>query len=107
MITVFWDMSSGGGSKLFDDKARPITMIFIHAPEAEARAIFTAKWGRDPDNVTCQCCGPDYSVSEIEPEDVRTYTGYSRGQVFTIDRWLVGEIRKKKADYKQALEGGK
>jgi len=52
------DMHSGGGQKL------EWSCIYIEAPEAEARVIFQNAFGRDPDNVTCNCCGQDYSVTE-------------------------------------------
>ena len=58
MWTKFWDMHSGGGQKL--DWAK----IYIQAPEEEAVVIFSNRFGRDPENVTCNCCGEDYSVSE-------------------------------------------
>lgn len=66
MWTHFWDMHSGGGQKL--DWGH----IYIEAPEDEARRIFFAKFHRDPDCVTCTCCGPDYSVSEYETIDEAT-----------------------------------
>lgn len=56
--TKFLDMSSGGGEKL------DWWSIWIEAPEAEARVIFYNLFDRDPDNVTCDCCGEDYSVTE-------------------------------------------
>lgn len=56
--TRFMDMNSGGWPKL------DWTSIYIEAPEDIARAIFRARFHRDPDYVTCNCCGQDYSVSE-------------------------------------------
>lgn len=56
MWTKFWDMSSGGSEKL-DWK-----FIFIEAEHEEAQIIFQNKFGRNPNRVTCTCCGPDYSV---------------------------------------------
>jgi hypothetical protein len=56
--TLFWDMHSGGRQKLDWDK------ILIQADEGTARAIFQNRFDRDPDNVTCSCCGEDYSVNE-------------------------------------------
>lgn len=58
--TTFWDMHSGGGSKLDHD------IFFIEAPEQVARAVFEDLFDRDPDHVTCDCCGPDYSVYEVK-----------------------------------------
>lgn len=63
--TRFFDMSSGGREKL------PFGVIWVEAPEAKAARIFEDMTGRDPDNVTCACCGPDYSFYEAEfkPKD--------------------------------------
>jgi hypothetical protein len=69
--TRFMDMSSGGGQKL------PWHYIYIEAPEAEARVIFYNRFDRDPDCVTCTCCGEDYSVSESE--SLGEATAYDRG----------------------------
>lgn len=60
MWTHFWDMSSGGSTKLDWDH------IYIEAKKSEARKIFEKKFDRDPDNVTCDCCGADYVVEEYE-----------------------------------------
>lgn len=56
--TQFMDMHSGGGQKL------PWAYIYIEAPEAEAERVFRARFGRNPNRVTCTCCGEDYSASE-------------------------------------------
>ena len=56
--TRFFDMSSGGYEKL------DYTVIWIEAPEEEAVKIFEDIFGRDPNNVTCPCCGEDYSIYE-------------------------------------------
>lgn len=56
--TSFFDMNSGGGKKL------QWTTILIEAPMDEAVRIFEARFQRDPYNVTCDCCGGDYSISE-------------------------------------------
>jgi hypothetical protein len=58
-FTRFMDMHSGGGTKV-----KPYEYIYIEAPEAEARVIFYNRFGRNPDRVTCTCCGNDYSVDE-------------------------------------------
>lgn len=60
MWTKFWDMSSGGGQKL------GWNIILIEMPAAEAKAKFEALFNRDPDNVSCECCGPDYSIDTSE-----------------------------------------
>lgn len=77
--THFWDMHSGGDQKL--DWAH----IFIEAPEAEAMQIFKDRFGRDPYNVTCDCCGSDYSVSENQSLEAVTKfhrRGEFNGKVF-------------------------
>ena len=66
------DMRSGGGAKL-----KPFEYIYIEAPEKEARIIFYRRFHRNPDRVTCTCCGPDYSVTESE--NLEQATAYERG----------------------------
>jgi len=56
--THFHDMHSGGGQKL------AWAHIYIEAPEAVAADYLVSRFGRSPYNVTCDCCGDDYSVSE-------------------------------------------
>jgi len=58
--TTFWDMNSGGGQK---EKWK---MIYIEAPEEQAKLIFYNRFGHNPERVTCTCCGEDYSISEEE-----------------------------------------
>lgn len=70
MWTRFWDMRSGGGQKL--DWA----LIYIELPEDEAVKYFAQRFKRDPNNITCTCCGPDYSIDE--QTSLLTATGYHR-----------------------------
>ena len=57
----FYDMHSGGGQKTDFEK------IYIKASnEGEAYQIFEDKFGFSADNVTCECCGHDFWVSEYE-----------------------------------------
>jgi hypothetical protein len=53
-------MNSGGKAKT------PYETIYIEAPFEVADQIFQEKFGRDPDNVTCECCGPDFSFYSVE-----------------------------------------
>jgi len=62
MWTKFYDMATEGYEKT--DYAQ----IFIELPEYEARKYFKVKFGIDPDNFTCSCCGRDFSVSESDEE---------------------------------------
>jgi hypothetical protein len=71
MWTHFMDMHSGGGQKL------DWSHIFIEAPQGEAESIFYAMFGRNPNRVTCTCCGEDYSISEHE--SLEQATGFERG----------------------------
>ncbi len=59
MWTTFWDMSSGGYLK-----EEPYDNIYIEAGEEKAREIFLDKFGHDPDDVACNCCGKNYAVNE-------------------------------------------
>ena len=77
-------MHSGGGQKL--DWAE----IFIEADEPTARKYFEKRFGRDADNVTCECCGQDYSVSEAEGLD--QITAFGRGCGYDYSTHLYTEI---------------
>lgn len=77
MWTRFFDMNSGGEQKLDWE------YIYIEAPEREAKEVFERIFCRDPENITCQCCGQDYSISEISEEiDLQQGTTYERGCEF-------------------------
>mgnify|MGYP003526339195 CR=1 FL=1 len=56
--TIFYDMSSGGSEK------ESFSKLAVKLPEKEAREWFEKTYNRDPDNVTCECCGEDYAVYE-------------------------------------------
>jgi hypothetical protein len=60
MWTRFFDMDSGGGQK------EQWKNIYIEAPEKEAVSVFHTRFGHDPNNVTCNCCGEDYSIAEYD-----------------------------------------
>jgi hypothetical protein len=92
--THFHDMHSGGGQKL------QWAHIFIEADEKEAREFFEAAFDRNPDHVTCNCCGNDYSVSS--EESLEQITGYYRNceyvyfdaegnEVEREDVWIAGK----------------
>lgn len=70
-FTRFMDMHSGGGNKT------GFEYIYIEAPEDKAIAIFEDRFGRHPNNVTCDCCGEDFSVSE--ERTLEEATAYERG----------------------------
>lgn len=55
--TLFWDMNSGGKQK------EDFKYCYIQAKEEKAISIFYSRFGHDPNNVTCSCCGEDYYVS--------------------------------------------
>lgn len=59
----FSDMSSGGKEKT------EFKHIYIEAENLEeAETKFQAEFGRDPNNVTCGCCGPDFSISPLDTD---------------------------------------
>jgi len=65
--TLFWDMYSGGSKK------QSFSKLAVELPEKEAIEWFEEKYG-NPFFVTCDCCGPDYSVSEFDSlEDLKSY----------------------------------
>lgn len=67
-------MHSGGGTKLYVDGVGK-EKIYVELPEEAAVAFFTEKF-RDPDNVTCNCCGPDYSYHTAD--SLEQASGYHR-----------------------------
>lgn len=79
MFTRFFDMHSGGGTKI-----PPYDYIYIEAPLEEAVQIFSEKFGRNPYNVTCSCCGEDYSIDESE--SLEEVTDYERQFYFNNER---------------------
>ena len=62
MWTKFFDMSSGGSEKT------DWTTIYIQLPKEEAIEYFENRFGTNPYNVTCSCCGSDFSVYEVDEE---------------------------------------
>lgn len=69
--TQFMDMHSGGGQKL------EWQYIYIEAPKKEAISVFYSKFNRNPNRVTCTCCGDDYSLTESG--SLLEATAYNRG----------------------------
>lgn len=72
MWTQFMDMHSGG-----DIKEPPYNYIYIQASEEEAKVIFYNRFGHNPEDIACDCCGENYSISE--GENIEQVTGYERG----------------------------
>lgn len=99
--TRFVDMHSGGGNKLArdtqgnivaDHRYRPdkalqaIEHFFIETTEKEAVAYFYNKYGRNPDCVTCTCCGSDYSFAEYPT--LAKASNFERGARYGTDEDL-------------------
>lgn len=76
MWTQFYDMSSGGGQKLEWKK------IFVEAPKGIAVKYFKQRFRRDPEHVTCRCCGEDFSL-DSKPT-LEELTGYDRNCEFDM-----------------------
>lgn len=87
--TRFMDMHSGGGQKL------SWAFIYIEAPQAEAEVIFQNRFNRNPNRVTCTCCGEDYSIDE-EPT-LEESTAFDRGCKFAYFDKDGKEIPEEKA----------
>jgi len=60
MWTKFFDMSSGGSEKT------QWSIIVFEAKKKDAIKYANWKWDIHPDNVTCTCCGTDFSASTHE-----------------------------------------
>ena len=67
MWTRFFDMHSGGDRKLSDE------VVYVEGNEATACERFERLFGRNPFNVTCQCCGEDFSVTELTDAEMREW----------------------------------
>lgn len=76
--TLFWDMHSGGDTKL-----PPYEMIYVPLDKTAAIQWFEHVTGRCPDNVTCPCCGEDYSVS-------------SGTSLYNVAQWHLAEAARRK-----------
>lgn len=61
--TRFFDLCGGGYDKT------PFKTIFIEGEENHAVEVFKARFGFSPYNCTCDCCGPDFSVCEVNGLD--------------------------------------
>lgn len=72
MYTRLYDMHSGG-----DLKVPPYRFIFIEGPESLAAAVYESRYGRSIYNITCNCCGADYSI--YEGMTLLEITAYDRG----------------------------
>lgn len=90
--TLFWDMHSGGRGKQYNANGGEIAKIFIELPEDAAIAYFTERF-QDPYHVTCNCCGPDYSVSE--DDTLAEITGFHRNcRIDPTTQRYVEEVRE-------------
>lgn len=69
-VTRFMDMHSGGKLKT------SFTHIYINAPLDKALDIFKDTFKRDPNKITCKCCGEDYVYEEYN--SLEEATAYDR-----------------------------
>lgn len=69
--THFNDMHSGGGTKVENYEH-----IYIEADRETAIKVFYNRFGRNPNRVTCTCCGEDYSINE--KPTLKQASGYER-----------------------------
>jgi hypothetical protein len=101
MWTEFYDMHSGGGSK------ERWEMIYIEAPEDEAKVIFYNKFGHSPERITCTCCGNDYAINQSDT--IEEATEYHRGRdKLSVDQYeaLDYVLMIRKEDIKDEWRGG-
>lgn len=83
-VTRFMDMHGGGNLKT------PYTHIYIDAPLNKAVEIFTDTFKRNPNDVTCTCCGEDFVYDEYP--SLEEATAYDRKC-----EWLNGKYDLKTA----------
>src|SRR5688500_13034581 len=65
--TKFWDMHGGGTTKV-----KPFDKIYIETAEDEAKVVFFNPLGVNPEQISCGCCGEDYSIDDGESLDQLT-----------------------------------
>ncbi len=82
VFTRFMDMYSGGECKLDAE------YIYIEETEDSAVDIFKAVFDRDPHNVTCLCCGEDYSYGEVTDPEIESGSFVMARE--DIDNWMDG-----------------
>lgn len=91
--TKFTDMHSGGGCKLGFEE------IWVEAPECSAVDLFEKIFKRDPNNVTCNCCGEDFWYGEEEFGSIKRFsavitqadiTGLLAGKKLVIQTYQAG-----------------
>ena len=85
--TQFRDMHSGGGLK-----QPPYSNIYIEAPQYIAEIVFYNRFGHNPNNVACSCCGTNYSITESDT--LEKASGFDRGCAFGYvdkDGFIVSE----------------
>lgn len=58
--TRFHDHNTGGTMKT------TYREIYIRAPVREAKVIFYDVIGHDPEKISCECCGEDFTIDELE-----------------------------------------
>lgn len=61
MVFKFTDMNSGGMMK-----SKYKTILIECYNQTEAIELFEGRFDRNPRNITCTCCGWDYSISEYD-----------------------------------------
>lgn len=80
--TRFMDMYSGGSQKCGAD------YILIEAKEEEAVEVFEKRFDRNPFDITCECCGPDFYVSEYDEKPTMS------ADSIVIDQKEINEVLK-------------
>ena len=93
MWVEFWDMYSGGHLKL-----EPYEQIYIEASSIEeAIEIFYNKFGIDPYNITCSCCGIDYEINSHE--SLKQLTAFHRNCEWSEEKGCYIEKPDKYGEY--------
>lgn len=72
--TKFWDMHTAGRAKTEYEK------IYVEALYDEAVEFFESRFETDPHNVSCRCCGQDFSIDGYD--SLQQATAYHRNCKF-------------------------
>jgi hypothetical protein len=90
-VTRFMDMHSGGKLKT------PFTHIYVDAPLDKALEIFKDTFERDPNNVTCKCCGEDFVYEECN--SLEEATAYDRECKWLGKKYDLGKAKLSLEEY--------
>lgn len=86
--TYFYDMASGGYQKT------DFSYVLIEGGEDRAKDIFEERFGQNPEDTACECCGQNFSIDTYPT--LEQATAYERGCRF--DQTTKSFVEQKRED---------